>query len=78
MAIPQIPQKTDLGWIIEIPTEMAQSMEVEEGSIAILHAKAGTIEVEVIPPPSKELDRSVNRILGKYSEAFEEMHRLGD
>jgi hypothetical protein len=77
MAIQQIPQKTDRGWIIEIPAEMAQAMEVEEGSIAVLHIRTGTVEVEVLPPPSSELDRSVDRIFDKYKDTFEEMKRLG-
>jgi hypothetical protein len=34
--------------------------------------------VDVLPPPSPELDESVRRIYGKYKEAFEEMERLGD
>lgn len=72
------PQKTAHGWIIEIPAEMAQAIGVSEGSLAVLHAKAGSFEVEILPPPSSELEKSVQRIHDKYREAFEEMKQLGD
>ena len=72
------PQKSDLGWVIEIPAEMAQAMGVAEGSLAVLHTKAGSFEVEILPPPSPELKGSVRRIHDKFKDAFEEMKRLGD
>ncbi|HXG66856.1 MAG TPA: hypothetical protein VNO70_17270 [Blastocatellia bacterium] len=72
------PEKTDLGWVIEVPPEMAAAIGVAEGSLAVLHAKAGAIEVEILPPPSPELKQSVRRIYEKYKDAFEEMKRLGD
>ena len=72
------PRKIDLGWVIEIPPEMTRALGVAEGTLAVLHAKAGTIEVEILPPPSPELEQSVRRIYEKYKEAFEEMKRLGD
>lgn len=49
---------------------------MSSGSIAVLHAAQGTIEVEVLPPP--ETDESVRRIYNKYKDAFAEMKRLGD
>ena len=73
-----MPHKTGDSWVIEIPDEMAQAMGVSPGSVAVLRAAQGTIEVEVLPPPSLELDESVRRIHGKYKDAFEEMKRLGD
>ena len=78
MSISLTPEKTDRGWVIEIPTEMASAMDVAEGSLAVLHTKSGTFEVEVLPPPSPELERSVERIHEKYKDAFAEMKRLGD
>jgi hypothetical protein len=78
MSISLTPEKTDRGWVIEIPTEMASAMDVAEGSLAVLHTRAGTFEVEVLPPPSPELERSVERIHEKYKDAFAEMKRLGD
>jgi hypothetical protein len=78
MSITTTPQKTDLGWVIEVPYEMAQVLGVGEGSLAVLHAKDGSIEVEILPPPSPELEESARRIYEKYKDAFEEMKRLGD
>ena len=72
------PHKTDRGWVIEIPPEMAQALGVAEGSLAVLHTKAGRIEVEVLPPPPPELKDSARRIHEKHQEAFEEMKRRGD
>jgi hypothetical protein len=78
MSITTTPQKTNLGWVIEVPHEMAQALGVGEGSLAVLHAKDGSIEVEILPPPSPELEESARRIYEKYKDAFEEMKRLGD
>jgi hypothetical protein len=78
MSISLTPEKTDRGWVIEIPSEMARAMGVAEGSLAVLHTVDGTFEVEVLPPPSPELERSVDRIHEKYKDAFAEMKRLGD
>lgn len=72
------PQKTEQGWVIEIPVEMAQTMNIPIGSLGLLHFKNGAIEVEILPPPSPGLDDSVHRIYEKYKDAFEEMKRLGD
>jgi hypothetical protein len=73
-----MPHKAGDSWVIEIPAEMAQAMGVSVGSIAVLHAAQGTIEVEVLPPPSPELEASVLRIHEKYQDSFEEIKRLGD
>lgn len=73
-----MPRKAGDSWVIEIPDEMARAMGVPPGSVAVLHTTQGTIEVEVLPPPSPELDESVRRICDKYKDAFEEMKRLGD
>lgn len=71
-------QKSDKGWIIELPDEFAESIGVKKNSIGLLGYKNGKIEVEVLPPPSPELEKSVDRIFNKYRDAFEEMKRLGD
>ena len=71
-------QKTDKGWIIEIPDEFADEFGVEKKSIGLLGYKEGKIEVEVLPPPTAQLENSVDRILDKYQDAFAEMKRLGD
>ena len=44
-----IPQKTQQGWVIKMPPEMAQALGVAEGSRVILYGKDGQIEVEVLP-----------------------------
>lgn len=72
------PQKTDLGWLIEIPQEMAAAMGVAEGSFVVLHPKEGSVEVEILPPASPELKESVRQICEEFRETFEELKRLGD
>jgi hypothetical protein len=73
-----VPYKAGNSWVIEIPDEMARAMGVSADSVAVLHAAQWTIEVEVLPPPSPELDEFARRIYDKYKDAFEEMKRLGD
>jgi hypothetical protein len=72
------PKKTDRGWVVEMPLEMTQALGVSEGSLAVLHPKHGGIEVEILPPASKEIRVAARRILDKHKDAFEEMKRLGD
>jgi hypothetical protein len=72
------PQKTAMGWVIEIPKEMTRALGVAEGSLAVLHAKDGNIDIEILPPPSPELVESVRETYEEFKEAFEEMKRLGD
>jgi hypothetical protein len=72
------PQKTDLGWVIEVPPEIARSLGVAEGSFAVLSAKDGRIEVEILPTPTPELIQSVRETCEEFKEAFDEMKRLGD
>lgn len=72
------PQKTDRGWVIEIPADMAQALGVAAGSLAVLHVAESGLQVEVLPLPSPDLQASVRRIQEKYKDAFEEMKRLGD
>lgn len=78
MASINIPTKTEQGWVVDIPAEIAASLNVAEGSIATLQVRNGQIEVEILPPPSPELIESSRRIFEKYKEAFVEMKRLGD
>lgn len=72
------PHKTEHGWIIEIPDEIARAMDAPNGSLGLLYVRDGKIEVEILPPPSPGLDESVNRIHTKFKDAFEEMRRRGD
>lgn len=78
MSSTTIPQKRDLGWVVDVPNEIAQALSVAEGSITLLHASEGRLEVEILPPPSKELMESVRQTYEQFKEAFDEMKRLGD
>jgi hypothetical protein len=73
-----IPQKSETGWILEIPVEMAQVMKVAPGSFALLYPKEGTIELEILPAPSDELLDDFERLYEKYKDTCEELERLGD
>lgn len=72
------PQKTDRGWIIEMPVEMTQALGVEQGSFAVLYSNEGQIGVEVLPPIPPDLEASVIETCEEFNEAFEEMKRRGD
>ena len=71
-------QKTDMGWIIEIPDEFADAIGIEKESLGLLQYKDGQIKVEILSPPSLQLKKSSARIGEKYKDAFAEMKRLGD
>ena len=72
------PVKTEMGWVMEIPTEMAEILKVAPGSFAVLYPKEGGIETEILPPPSDELKEDFERLFDKYRETFEELKRIGD
>lgn len=72
-----VSRKQQDSWMIEIPAEMAEQMNVAVGSVAVLHAKEGAIEIEVLTA-SDEIKRSARRVFDKYQGAFAEMKRLGD
>jgi hypothetical protein len=72
------PQKTDLGWVMEVPLEMAQALKVAPGSIAILYPKEGVLETEILPAPTDELRADFERLYQKYEATFKELKRLGD
>jgi hypothetical protein len=72
------PRKTEPGWVIDIPAEMATTLKVEPGSVAILYPKEGMLEVEILPPPSAELQADCERLFTKYKTTFEALKRLGD
>jgi hypothetical protein len=72
------PQRTGVGWILEIPPEMAALLKVDPASIVVLYPKEGALEAEILPPPSDELKADFERMFDKYHEALEELKRLGD
>ena len=73
-----VPQKTQSGWVLEIPQEMAEVMGVVPGSLAVLYPKEGALETEILAPPSDELREDFERLYEKYRDAFEELKRVGD
>ncbi|MBA3713108.1 MAG: hypothetical protein H0W76_11765 [Pyrinomonadaceae bacterium] len=72
------PQKTEMGWVVHLPPEIAQALNVAEGSVALLHAGGGRLEFEILPPLSPELSALVREAYEESLEALEEMKRLGD
>jgi len=72
------PVKTQMGWVMEIPPEMAEILKVAPGSFAVLYPKEGGIETEILSPPSDELKEDFERLFDKYRETFEELKRIGD
>jgi hypothetical protein len=72
------PRKTDLGWVIDLPPEMAQAMKISPDSIVVLYPREGALETEILPPPSAELQADFERLFDKYQDTFEELKRLGD
>lgn len=72
------PQKTERGWIMEVPPEMAAAMGVDEGSVIVLYPHEGGMSYEILPPLSPDMQASVLETCEQFKEAFEEMKRLGD
>ena len=65
-------------WVIQIPSDMAQIMGVEAGSLGVLHPKSGGAEVEILPPTPPELKQEALETYQELQEYFAEMKRLGD
>lgn len=72
------PQKTDRGWVVCIPPEIVQTLNIAEGSAARPHTEGGQLEFEILPPLSPELSALVRETYEESREALEEMKRLGD
>lgn len=73
-----VPQKSERGWIVELPDDFTELVGAEKDSIGLLQIRDGKIEVEVLPPPSPRIREISERIAEKYKDAFAEMKRLGD
>jgi hypothetical protein len=73
-----IPKKTETGWIMEIPPEMAALLKVESGSIAILYPTEGELKTEILPAPTIEMKTEFERLFDKYQDTFAELKRPGD
>ncbi len=73
-----IPKKTEQGWIIEMPPEMANAVGVAEGSYVVLYVREGSLETEILPPLSPEMKDIAQYVIEKNQGLFEELKRLGD
>ena len=71
------PQKTKRGWIIEIDDDFAAESGVAKGSIALMNARDGKIENEILSP-SPGLEKSIDRLAEKYEDYFAEISIIGD
>ena len=72
------PRKTEIGWVVEVPPEMAEILKVEPGSLVVLYPKEGALETEILPAPSVELKEDFERLFNKYRETCGELKRIGD
>ncbi len=72
------PRKTDAGWVLEIPPDMASALGVASGSVALLYARDGVLETEILPPPSAAVKTEFDRLINKYDNTLEELKRIGD
>lgn len=77
MSSVKIPKKTDRGWIIEIDDDFAAELGVAKGSFALLNARDGKIESEIISP-TPEILKTIDRLAEKYKDYFAEMKKIGD
>ena len=72
------PHKTERGWIVELPPELAAELNLEPGAVAVLYPKDGALETEILPAPSAELKEDFERLFEKHRDTFAELKRLGD
>jgi hypothetical protein len=72
------PRKTELGWVIDLPPEIAETLAVEPKSIVLLYAKEGTLATEILPPPTAEVETEFARLWEKHQATMTELQRLGD
>ncbi len=72
------PQKTDYGWVIDIPAELIQALGIAEGSQAVLEVQDKRLEVVILPPLSPELLEEIREIYAELKDTFAELKRPGD
>ena len=72
------PQKTDQGWVVDIPAELIQALGVAEGSQAMLEVRDNRLEVAILPPPSPELLEEIRETYAELKDTFAELKRRGD
>jgi bifunctional DNA-binding transcriptional regulator/antitoxin component of YhaV-PrlF toxin-antitoxin module len=71
-------QKTDHGWVVDIPTELTQALGIAEGSQAVLEVRGDRLEVAILPPPSPELLEEIRQTYAELKDTFAELKRHGD
>lgn len=72
------PRKTEQGWVIDLPEEMAQTIGVEAGSMVVLYASEEGLRTEVLPPVSQKLKDISQYLLNNNRTVYEELKKLGD
>ena len=72
------PQKTDQGWVVDIPPELIQALGIAEGSQAVLEVRDNRLEVAILPPPSPKLLEEIRATHATLKETFAELKRRGD
>ncbi len=72
------PQKTDQGWVVDIPAELLQALGVAEGSQVVLEVRDQRLEAAILPPPSSELLEEIRETYAELKDTFAELKRHGD
>jgi bifunctional DNA-binding transcriptional regulator/antitoxin component of YhaV-PrlF toxin-antitoxin module len=72
------PQKTDQGWVVDIPAELIQALGIAHGSQAVLEVRDDRLEVAILPPPSPELLEEIRETHAALKDTFAELKQRGD
>ncbi len=72
------PQKTDQGWVVDIPAELLQTLGIAEGSQAVLEVRDHRLEVAILPPSSPELLEEIRETHAALKDTFAELKQRGD
>jgi len=72
------PKKSELGWVVEMPPEMADAVGVAEGSYVALYISEGSVTAEVLPAATEEVKQYVCQVVEEDADFLAEMKRLGD
>ncbi len=72
------PRQTEQGWVIDLPSEMARSIGIAEGSMVILYAHEGGIRTEILPPVAQEIKDISQYLLKKNHALYEELKKIDD
>lgn len=72
------PKKSELGWVVEMPPEIAHAVRVAEGSYVVLYVSEGSVTAEVLPAATEEMKQYVREVVEENADFLAEMKRLGD